>query len=164
MAEPALILIPEPLTAENFAPFGKVITHDKAERQQLVDGVFDADDFATAPALTLMWVDRGQGYPIPVPKLERHPHSAQSFLPLSRADCLLVACATAPDGSPDLATLKAFTSTGTQGVLYHRNVWHKGITPLADGAQLAMLMMKAKDTPDTLFAELTISVAVQRGP
>ena len=163
MAEPAIRLVPVPLTSENFAPFGKVIVHDKAERQQLIAGVFDADDFATTPALTLMWVDKGQTYPIPVPKLERHPHSAQSFLPLVDADCVLVACQTAADGAPDLATLRAFTATGAQGVLYHRNVWHKGITPLADGAQLAMLMMKATGEPDTVFAELAVSVEVHAG-
>jgi ureidoglycolate lyase len=160
MAESAIRLVPEPLTQAGFAPFGEVIVHDKAERQQMVPGVFDAEGGATTPALTLMWLDQAQAFPITVSKLERHPHSAQSFLPLVNADCLLVACHASRDGSPDLETLKAFLATGQQGVLYRRNVWHKGVTPLADGAQLAMLMMKAQDAPDTLFAELTVSVEV----
>ncbi len=52
--------------------------------------------------------------------MERHPLGSQAFVPLQDRPWLVVVCA-APD---DLASYRAFTATGLQGVNYARNVWH----------------------------------------
>ena len=161
MAGTDIVIKAEPLTTENFAAFGEVIVHKREDRLQTIDQVFAADGQGIRPSLALIWIASPGGSPVTVEKLERHPHSAQGFLPLQNGRCLVVACASMPDGSPDFSTIRAFVSAAGEGVLYGRNVWHKGITPIEDDAHFAMAMMKTDGGADTEFATLQPVVQVE---
>lgn len=54
--------------------------------------------------------------------MERHPDSAQLFLPMGPARYLIVVAL--GDQQPDLSTLAAFLAQTPQGVNYYPNVWH----------------------------------------
>ncbi|MEI2415666.1 ureidoglycolate lyase [Orrella sp. JC864] len=129
-----------PLTREAFAPFGDVIEHAGPGRRRHLDVPFEHGAMATRPA---MWVSRaGQACALPcrLQNMERHPHSAQSFIPLSGAPYLVVVAPEARDGTPDLGRLQAFVAAGSQGVCYRPGVWHHGLSVLQAPAEFAVVM------------------------
>jgi ureidoglycolate lyase len=142
----------QPLTRAAFAPFGDVLIPDGADRRRYIDLATEAEP----PMLPRLWVSQGAAVatlPVQVKLLERHPWSAQSFVPLTAARFLVVVGHAAADGSPDIATMRAFVSAG-QGVSYRRNVWHHGMTALDPGAQFVVLMATAGHPDDDVFLDL----------
>ncbi|KAF9934532.1 Allantoicase [Linnemannia zychae] len=64
---------------------------------------------------------------IDVRLLERHSYSSQMFVPMGgdgNGGFVVVVAKDRKDGTPDLATLKAFTVKNSQGINYKPNVWH----------------------------------------
>jgi allantoicase len=77
----------------------------------------------------------------PLKALERHPYTNQAFIPfgagaksnsenlLETADRYLVVVAKeGEDGYPDLKTLRAFTATAAQGIVYNTGVWRESLS------------------------------------
>ena len=122
-------IIPQPLTAEAFAPFGDVIeASDRAERFAInyghtvrfnnLAGIDVADD-GGHPIVSLF---RGQPLDPPLLRIfERHPQGSQAFVPLQGQPYLV---AVAPTGAFDPAAVKVFRAEGAQGVNYRKGVWH----------------------------------------
>lgn len=128
------------LTAEAFAPFGQVISapHDHG-RQSFAESLSHAD----RPAVLSTTHLPGSSLPLRVDRLERHPNSSQSFLPLD-VDRWLVMVSTTP--SP--ADLHAFVVGPDTGVTIARGVWHAGLTALGRSARFAVLMWKDGSSDD----------------
>lgn len=119
---------PEPLSAEAFAPYGDVIDfsdnplsindglterfHDLAALDLLADG--------GKPTLSLF-----RTKPLPRPliirAMERHPLSSQAFYPLGAEPYLVVV---AEKGHFDPKNIKVFLAQSSQGVNYHKGIWH----------------------------------------
>ncbi|HEU0134638.1 MAG TPA: ureidoglycolate lyase [Allosphingosinicella sp.] len=122
-------MIPEPLTAEAFAPFGNVVeASDSAVKLDINQGhavrydrladVDAADEGGTA----IVSLFRAR----PLAELvlrafERHPLGSQTFVPLSGRPYLV---AVAPAGPFDPAAIRLFRAEGHQGVHYRKGVWH----------------------------------------
>lgn len=145
----------EPLTAHAFAPFGDVVEHQGQERRHFLPEVFSGADFATPTA----WVSKlpaRTALPLIVAELERHPHSSQTFVPLTHSAFLVFVAGSHADGSPDLSVAKAFIAQPHQGVCFRRGTWHFGLSPLGDDAQFLVLMNRSSDTavPDDEFLAL----------
>ena len=122
-------LTPEPLTAEAFAPFGRVIeASDDAVRIDINQGhairydrlaEIDVADEGGGGAISLF---RARPLTDLVLKVfERHPLGSQSFVPLSERPYLV---AVAPAGAFDPAGIRLFRAEGHQGVHYRKGVWH----------------------------------------
>lgn len=120
-------LTPEPLTAEAFAPFGKVIeASDDAVKLDINQGHAVRYD-----RLAEIELDGGGGAislfrARPLAELvlkgfERHPLGSQTFFPLSARPYLV---AVAPAGDFDPASIRLFLAGPDQGVHYRRGVWH----------------------------------------
>jgi ureidoglycolate lyase len=122
-------LMPEPLTAEAFAPFGSVIeASDDALKLDINQGHAVRYD-----RLAEIDVADGEGTGIislfrarPLDQLvltlfERHPLGSQSFVPLSGRPYLV---AVAPAGDFDPARVRLFHAEPHQGVHYRKGVWH----------------------------------------
>lgn len=130
----------QPLTAEAFAPFGEVVPLDGDARRVRAQGAFERLAEAVEPRLWVATLQRAVALPLVVTTLERHPLSAQTFIPLNGCAYLVVVCGADADGAPDPATLRAFEATPDQGVTYARGVWHHGLTALDAPARFVVCM------------------------
>ena len=134
---PSREIVATPLTAEAFAPFGEVIQKDGATSHYINSGMcLRHHDLATAEvtgpaARTIISIATGKPYSLPVTyaTVERHPLGSQAFIPLSPRPFLVLVC---PDEDGQPGRPQAFLTSGTQGVNYHRNVWHGVLTPLRE--------------------------------
>jgi ureidoglycolate lyase len=123
-------LVPRPLTAEAFAPYGQVIEKNDAHAEEINFGNtrkysdlanFDASDEGGRLSLHLFH-SRTIDLPLRVEELERHPLGSQAFIPLHRRPFLVVV---APAGeTPGVTNIRSFYSNGQQGVNYHKGTWH----------------------------------------
>lgn len=158
-----ITLIPQPLSAAAFAPYGEVVDLLSDARREYVTRAFEHDAVAGAPS---MWI----GYPpavanapngtLRLKKLERHPHATQTFVPIEAGRYLVVVCAAAADGSPDLATLRALIGDEKHAITYGQNVWHHGLTVLDARTRFVTLMASYRTGDDDVFLELAAPVDV----
>ncbi len=91
--------------------------------------------------------------PLTIGRVERHPHAAQVFLPLSVSRYVVTVLPSLLDGQPDVSQALAFVLPGTLGVVYRAGVWHAGITPLDAEASFAVLMWRGA-ADDDVFASV----------
>lgn len=119
----------EPLSADNFAPFGQVIEKAGAEHFAINDGLatryhdLAKIDTGAGGGKTLVNIFAGLPRPRPVEitMLERHALGSQAFMPLG-ACCWAVVVA--PPGALDEALLRGFLAGPGQGVNYNPGTWH----------------------------------------
>jgi ureidoglycolate lyase len=145
---------PVALTADAFQDFGEVAVARSGTGLQAVLGALEADDKAVRPVLFLLNLRPTPDYPFPVARLERHPHAAQTFLPLRSDVGLVIVCRSSSDGRPALDTLRAFITSPGQVVTYRRGVWHHSAMGYKEAAAVAMTMVHAPDAPDTEFFDV----------
>ncbi|EJM98461.1 ureidoglycolate lyase [Phyllobacterium sp. YR531] len=125
----------QPLTKAAFAPFGDVIETTGAELRLINGGTTERyHDLAKVEATgeqarVLINIFRGQAFtpPIDIRMLERHPLGSQAFYPLQNRPFLVVV---GKDEGGKPGNPVAFLSQGSQGVNYHRNVWHHPLISL----------------------------------
>lgn len=136
-------LTPEPLTAEAFAPFGRVIeASDRCVRIDINQGhavrydALAATDCADGGGNAVLSLFRAQPLAEPVLKtFERHPLGSQSFVPLGGKPYLV---AVAPAGEFDSGAVRLFRAEGHQGVHYAKGVWHHFLLVLEEGEFLVV--------------------------
>jgi ureidoglycolate lyase len=137
-------LTPEPLTAEAFAPFGRVIeASDEAVKLDINQGhavrydrlaEIDVADESGTGAISLF---RAKPLAEAVLRVfERHPLGSQTFVPLSGQPYLV---AVAPAGEFDPAQIRLFRAEGHQGVHYHKGVWHHFLLVLDAGSDFLVV-------------------------
>ncbi|RLU03615.1 MAG: ureidoglycolate lyase [Ketobacter sp.] len=121
---------PQPLTREEFAPFGDVIeAHNDAKHFAINYGqterYHDLADINVSEHEGRAIVSLFRSTPLPEPVtiklLERHPHSSQAFMPLGTQPYLVVV---APPGELDESAIRVFLAQPGQGVNYHAGTWH----------------------------------------
>lgn len=151
---PAPGLALTPLTAEAMAPFGALI----AAPAEPGDRAFysrwlGSERRQTTPRLHINHV-RPTTLPLVIEQMERHPHSAQIFIPLNVARYIVVVAPTAADGGPDMTAAQAFVTTGDLGIVYARGVWHAGAAVLDRPGNFAVLMWRNDGPDDDQFIAL----------
>lgn len=126
----------QPLTAENFKPFGDVLMtkgndffyinekhteryHDLAEIQS--DAKVGMSIFKNIKA---------SQFPIEISMLERHPLGSQAFVTMHGQKFVIVVAESLDKDTPDLNKIKAFITNGNQGVNYHAGTWHHPLITL----------------------------------
>ncbi|MCF8466367.1 MAG: ureidoglycolate lyase [Sneathiella sp.] len=124
-----------PLTREGFAPFGDVIETDGADNFLINEGstvrFHDLAKIETdAGGWVLVNIFRASplSYPLAVRLVERHPKGSQAFVPLNNRPYLVLVAPKGDTVAPD--DLRAFLSTGSQGVNYHAGTWHHPVLAL----------------------------------
>ena len=133
------ILQPEPLTRENFAPYGQVIEADGAQHYPINSGNCERyHDLAKIelggvhprPLISLL---RSRGFTLPLEfkLVERHPLGSQAFYPLGPNPFLVIV---APDESGTPGTPRAFLTAPGQGINIAMNIWHGVLTPIGPAA------------------------------
>jgi ureidoglycolate lyase len=99
--------------------------------------------------------------PYSVNVMERHPYSAQFFLPLDVAQYVVVVAPTANDGSPDFAAARAFLAPGNIGVVYGPAVWHAPATVLERRGSFGVLMCRNDSADDEEFITLASPLQIR---
>lgn len=121
----------EPLTRENFKPFGQVIeAGDYAEMITINDGYatryhdLAEIDVSASGGRPLINIFRGRPRPLPITihMMERHPLGTQAFIPLHQEPFIIVVASIGENVCVN--NLSAFITSGQQGVNYGRGVWH----------------------------------------
>jgi ureidoglycolate lyase len=136
------VLVARPMSAEAFANFGTVIqpignsTTVNAHTAHRYDVDRQPADRAKAgyALVTSIFDTQVRALPLLVKRLERHPYSRQTIMPINGAGHLTIVCQADADGAPDLDTLCAFLCTGPQGIIYRENVWHHPIASIGRAA------------------------------
>ena len=132
----------EPLTARAFAPFGDVLEAvgepDKIINQGLCGRFHDRArlDFGDGRAGISMFKAQPRHLPYRLEMVERHPDGSQAFIPLSAAPFLVIA---ASDNRGKPGQIRAFLTSGGQGINFHRGVWHGVLTPLSPPGLFAVI-------------------------
>ena len=157
--QPSVRVQSRPLTAAAFQPYGEVVSRPLTERRRYLSLAFDRSEAAGSASL---WISRAtnlQALPLQLVVMERHPHSAQTFIPLERGRYLVAVCDALVDGAPDPATCKVFIAGPDQAVTIARNVWHHPMTVL-DGPLEFAVAMTLKGGGDDVFVDLARGIDV----
>ena len=130
MSDKIINVVPQQLTAENFAVYGDVISvSESAEHFAINDGhtmryhnLADVD-VADQQGKTIVNIFRSTplAFPLPVEMMERHPLGSQAFIPMGNQPYVVVV---APKGELDTSKIEVFLATADQGVNYHKGTWH----------------------------------------
>jgi ureidoglycolate lyase len=124
-----ITLKPAALTAEAFAPFGDVIEIGHRRSRWINEGTCERfDDVAQPDVLAAGGVPSISIFRAAARHLPFHPLSSQAFIPLDGLPFLVVV---AEAGDTALSgRIRAYRSSGTQGVNYRRNTWHHALLAL----------------------------------
>lgn len=133
----------QPLTPEDFAPFGEILdtagAPDKLINQGLCGRYHDRAtlDFTEAGRAGIsLFRSELCSLPVTLELMERHPLGSQAFLPMSMDGFLVVV---APDDAGKPGTPLAFRTAPGQGINFHRNTWHGVLTPLSGSGLFAVV-------------------------
>ena len=166
MQDPAPVYA-QPLTAHAFAPFGQVVALPKGGGRPSDFGAQVRFDHAAMlenrrgdlakPNLAVVQVAASVG-PYRIDMMERHAFSSQAFVAVDVARFLTVVAPTLPDGSPDIANLRAFVGAAAQGINYSAGTWHFPLIALDRAGVFCLLMWEDGTQVDCGI------VAVENGP
>ena len=148
-------LVPQPLMAEAFAPFGRVIECGGGDVLHINAGTCErhhalASVECTAGRQPVVSIFRAQprDLPLRVTMMERHPLGSQAFVPMPHeagdGGWLVVV---APDDGGMPGTPEAFLARSDQGVSYGTNVWHHPLIALG-GERLFTVVDAIGDEPN----------------
>jgi ureidoglycolate lyase len=131
-------LRPRPLEASAFAPYGEVIEVSAAARRyEINEGstlrFHDLASIDPGPGgraiVSIFRCRAGDGSPVRIRMMERHPLGSQAFVPLGGGPWLIVVAPPGDDVAPE--AIEAFVARGDQGVNIAAGVWHHPLIPSA---------------------------------
>lgn len=137
----------QPLSIENFAPFGEVICIDGQDFFHINDAhteryhaLATTEIIGEAHAgISIFRNIKQTEIPFSVSMLERHPNGSQAFIPMQGQAFLIVVAPALDDHTPDISKLCAFISDGTQGVNYRAGTWHHPLLTLEAPSNFAVV-------------------------
>lgn len=159
-----MIIAPEPLRAEAFAPFGDVLEAPPEPGRHFFGNGLANRRPGAAPSLALAHVPSLETLPLVATRMERHEFSSQSFIALDVARWLVIVAPKAANGRPDTTRARAFLAGHGQGVTYRVDTWHHPLTVLDRPARFAVLIWLERSATDEEFVTLdrafTVNVPV----
>ncbi|MBK1789193.1 ureidoglycolate lyase [Prauserella cavernicola] len=138
-------IVPRPVTAEGFAPFGDVISADETPRLPI--NLYGGKNAVLGPVVlqsdeTPEFIYFRVGYRGgDIRYLERHTGMTQTFIPLGGVPYVIVVAA--PDaplesGFPAFDSVHAFHVPGDVVLNIHRGTWHEPPFPTRDGQKFLL--------------------------
>ena len=153
-----MIIRPQALTAQAFAPFGTVLEAGVGPAARINDGrtlrfgplarlALDGED----AAVVYLYRSEAVACPYPIRRLERHVRSSQLFMPLHDRPFPVVVAP--PAEQVRSADVVAFMSNGHQGVCLNADVWHHAQLTLEQAGDY--LVVESRHNPGhTRFIDL----------
>ena len=140
-----IILQPELLTRERFAPYGDVIETSRESSDAMNEARFERfDDLCRIDlindgriAVSIARCRTPTSLPLRLDIVERHPLGSQAFVPLR--PCKMVIVVAPPEESVDASALRAFVTNGRQGINYHRGTWHMPLIAFEAGQEYLII-------------------------
>ena len=137
----------EPLTHENFAAFGEVIScagndffHINDAYTERYHALVQTEIIGEArTGISIFRNIKSTTIPFQISMLERHPNGSQAFIPMQGQKFLVVVARSLNADEPDLSQLKAFITNGTQGVNYRAGTWHHPLLTLENPSDFAVI-------------------------
>ncbi|MEW7119297.1 ureidoglycolate lyase [Acinetobacter nosocomialis] len=122
----------QPLTIENFQPFGEVICCDGHDFFHINDAhteryhaLVETEIEGEAKAgISIFRNIKASVLPMEISMLERHPKGSQAFIPLQQQKFLIIVAPALDENTPDISKLCAFISNGKQSINYRAGTWH----------------------------------------
>ena len=148
-----LVLKPQALTREAFAPYGDVIEAGPGHTTTMNDGRLERyDDLCRVEtdaggrvAVGIASCVEATVLPHEFDHVERHPLGSQAFVPLGF--CRFVLAVAPPGEIVAAADMRAFVTNGQQGINYHRGTWHMPLIAPEQG-QRFLIVDRAGDSPN----------------
>jgi ureidoglycolate lyase len=156
-------LVVQKLTRAAFAPYGEVIAAPETPSREYFDAGLASTRAGAWPSLSMVLKAPVDRLPIEAGLLERHEFSSQTFVPLDVSRWLIVVCPHASGGGPDASRAAAFLAGSDQGVTYHMNTWHHGLTVLDRPARFAVFMWRDGTSSDEEFVPVEPMTVRERG-
>lgn len=147
-------LVAEPLTSEGFSPFGQVLESSTVGTRLWFNESLENARVNAAVNLSIGKINPLKTFPLLVKKMERHPYSSQTFIPIKASKYLVVVAPSGAANGPDLDNVQVFVANSNQAVTYGRGVWHLGMTALESVAEMAVLMWCDGSSDDEEFVDL----------
>ena len=137
----------QPLTSENFAPFGDVIAcqgndyfHINDAHTERYHALVTTEIIGDAKAgISIFRNIQSTNIPFKISMLERHPHGSQAFIPMQGQKFLVVVAPNLNADQPDISNLQAFITNGSQGVNYRTGTWHHPLLTLESPSDFAVV-------------------------
>ena len=137
----------EPLTHENFAAFGEVIScagndffHINDAHTERYHALVQTEIIGEArTGISIFRNIKSTTIPFQISMLERHPNGSQAFIPMQGQKFLVVVAPSLNADEPDLTQLKAFITDGLQGVNYRARTWHHPLLTLESPSDFAVI-------------------------
>ena len=148
-----------PVSAADLAPLATVLRSDRGKRAAY-PVVTEPGDSRGRPVFSVAEALPSAGPTVILTKLERHPHTSQTFVPLTVSRWLVVVAPKLADGNPDIGQLRAFIAGPGDAVCFHRDVWHAPLVVLDQPAEMAMLMWRADAGDDVVMFDLAAPVTL----
>lgn len=155
----------EPLVADAYAPFGRVLEAGPEEAaslanqgtakrtNDLVDLARTRDDARWNVCFFRCQPRDVRAFSIEL--LEKHPCSTQLFVPMNATRYLVVVAAPLADrDAPDPRTLRAFLASGRQGITYHPGVWHHPLIAVDHETDFVCVVSEDGTADDCVVARL----------
>lgn len=123
---PQQVLIPEPLTAEAFAPYG-FLFEPQPRTPDFEDGVRGTRswEFPFQGGTPRMFLVETEPRPLVINRLEKHTELSQVFMPAGGGHAvLIVGRAIDEHAMPNKDELRAFLLDGSVGYGLHAHTWH----------------------------------------
>jgi ureidoglycolate hydrolase len=141
---------------ERFAPFGICFSLVSTAGRVDVPLQFEGEPATGASALTVITAPFARSMN-GISRIERHPFSAQAFLPLSARPMVTFV---APPGEPPRHAdqIAAFVVPVGHGIAYRAGTWHSGLMGLEAAVSVASFVRRIGDGTDTEFADLSFKL------
>lgn len=148
------------LTSEAFAPYGEVVEHQGNDVRRRLQLPFASQADTLHYGFTVNKLAHRPLADIVVDTLERHPHSAQTFIPMVTGRHLVVVALSDANGALNPQSLKAFLTNGRQGVVYRPSVWHYAFTAIDAPSEVAVILGRTGAPSDTEYTQLAHQLPV----
>jgi ureidoglycolate lyase len=154
-------LVPRPLTAEAFAPYGEVLAAPQTVGVRTSYNAGLANLRPDVPACLSLILAAPVPRPVGIEVIERHVFTSQSLVPMAPARWVIVVAPVAAEDGPDLEAAEAFLPAPGQGITLAPGTWHAPLTVLDAPAPFAFLMWRNHATDDEeIMAIPPMAVAV----
>ncbi len=150
------IIKPIPITKENFAKYGDMISTENIKPLEInngyakrYDGIANLNTSSDNGQATIcIFSALKRNFPMKIDMMEKHPLGSQAFIPMKETTFLSFV---APEGDkPDLNKIEAFIIPPGIGINYNPGIWH---FPLISTEDMNFLVVDRKGPGDNLVIE-----------